>query len=173
MAISILTLVDGLISSDFQCANGTLEEHKAGMKIPVDATGVNYKTFSFDRDLDKKNYPKGLYPFFNRITKKAHTVCDYTLFVTQGSKVFVLLVELKLGDAETSTQLRAGECMAKFVVDTINRINNTKYSPEYRKITVSGTKLVRKGSTKMHAVNYTNRCADFKGHSFCLQQFLV
>lgn len=171
MASSILSSADNLIATDFQCVKGRLEEPKVGMRIQVDDTGVDYKIYSFDFNLDKKNYPKGLYPFFNKIAE-AHAVCDYTLFVTQGGKVFVLLVELKLGNAATANQLRAGECMAKFVVDTINRINNTNYSPEYRKITVSGTKLVHKGSTKMHAVNYTNRCADFKGRIFCIQQFL-
>ena len=171
MPIKIHNFVSTLIRAEFACHAKALEEKKEGMSIRIDGSQVKYEMFSFDRDLDKTNYPKGLYPFFNKV-RGAHSVCDYTIFVTNGSELYVLLVELKKGDSDTAPQLKAGECMARYIVETVNRLNKTNYVPQYRHISVKGSHLVRKGKTKMQPVIYTNNAATFEGRIFCLKEFL-
>lgn len=171
MPNSIHNLICSLIDNDFLCKSGALEEKQENMYIPIDGTQVMYRLFSFDRNLDKKNYPKGLYPFFNKIPG-AHSVCDYTLFVTYGSQLFVLLIELKKGNRQTASQLKAGESMAKYIVDTVNRLHKMNFTPQYRHIAVKGCRLVRKGKTKMQPVVYTNNATAFEGRIFCLKEFL-
>lgn len=51
-----------------------------------------------------------------------------------GGKMYVLLVELKKGKEKVTDQLAAGECFAKFIVDTLNRVEGKNYSPVIRKL---------------------------------------
>lgn len=167
-----LPLFSTLIPSCFAYSSNILEEKKAGMQLPFITTGTNSLTYQFDKDLDRSTYPKGLFPFFNMISG-AHSICDYVVFTQHKNKIFCLCIELKSGKQQTSPQLKAGNCLAHFIVSTINRINKVSLNVEFRFVSIHDKNIVRKGTTRCNPVVYDgNGFIDFKGSSFILLEFL-
>lgn len=160
-----------LISDSFLNLTGFLEEPTEKMRIPI-VSACKSAVYSFDIAQKKGVTYKDLFPFFKAI-KRAHTMCDYMVFAFQAGQLYVLLVELKKGHADAGPQLRAGKNFASFIVDTFNRIYKQNVTPNIRMISVHNANVIKKGTTRMKGVTYdSNYFADFKGKTFCIQEFL-
>lgn len=170
-----IALAASLIERSFHCEKNVLEEKCEAMSIPIDNRGINssmYKLFSFDKNLDARTYPKGLFPFFEKI-KGAHSVCDYMLWVQQAGQLYILLVELKSGEQSGGPQLRASHSFANFVVEIFNRVYKKNVAPEIRMITIHNADIQKKGRVRTKPVEYNaDGFAEFKGNTFCIQEFL-
>lgn len=69
--------------------------------------------------------------------KDVKKMCDYILFIEHRKSLFVYLVELKKTTAKAKKQLDAGECFAKYIIATAERISETPISEViYRKIRI-------------------------------------
>lgn len=168
----MISYIESILDPNLKNASKTLEEKKvAKMSIPIDSRSVTYLSYTFDVD-DNENYPKGMFPFFQNI-KGAKSICDYVIFASYNSDLYVLLIELKKGKISTSNQLMAGENFARFIVKTCNRVFGSQIEPKVRKITVRDKNIIRKGTTKMQEVVYDRENSTiFEGSTFYLKQYL-
>lgn len=163
-----------LIEKSFCNSKGCFEEPRERMKVPIDNRyiGANYCVFSFDKNLDAKLYPKGLFPFLEKI-KGAHSVCDYMLWVQKNGQTYIILIELKKGKQQAGPQLRAGRHLAEFIVHTFNRINNLNLEPKIRMVSIHNTYVRKKGPVRMKAIEYDSEdMAEFRGNTFCIADFI-
>lgn len=164
--------IQDLLVSSFLCKEQRFEEkdEQVQMSVPIVADNVKYMLYSFD--VRAKKGESGVFPFFKKNEGNC-TMCDYILFCEDShSQLYVLLVELKKGKESVTKQLAAGECFAKFVVDTLNRVRKSTLCPIYRKIAIRALHLKPKPKTKIKPVDYKGNVYTFKGHSFYLQEFL-
>lgn len=169
--INYIPLFSSLIPQDFISTSGTIEEEPTEMSLPIDDSGTQCLVCKFDRDLDKIQYPKGLFPFFNKVPS-AHSMCDYIIFAQQKGQLFCLTIELKRGRSQTHPQLYAGELFSRFIVNTCNRINGLSLSPKYRHIAIHNCRITKKGPTKMKPLTYSQSYAEFKGGIFDVKECL-
>ena len=56
-----------------------LEEKQAGMSVDLITEKQNFLSFSMGRTLSEKDFPKGLFPFFNRGLPGVCLFCDYII----------------------------------------------------------------------------------------------
>lgn len=167
----LITKTKDLLADFFKDSTNLLEEPAEKMRIQVIQTGKSV-VYSFDIAQKKGLSHKDLFPFFKTF-KGAHTMCDYMIFAQQTGKLYILLVELKKGSSNTGPQLRAGKIFASFIADTFNRVYKQNIAPEIRMISVRNAKIIKKGTTKVKGVCYNPEgFADFKGNTFCIQEFL-
>ena len=140
------------------------------MKIEIDKKGCKSIMFSFDKQLGKK-YKGGLFPFFAK-TKEVCSICDYMLFAIEGKKLYILLIELKKGNANSSKQLKATECFANFIVETIKRVKKYQIDFSVRKISIKNPRIKKK-KTKIteHSYDQDNH-AILETSKFYLKSFL-
>ena len=150
--------INDVLEEDFKAKNNALEEESVAMKIPIDARGCKILAYKFDKELGAA-YKGGLFPFFKK-NKGVCSVCDYLIFAERNKELYVLVVELKKGRAQTLPQLRAGECLADYIIATANRLTNKELKPIIRRISVKEFQI-RKKRTKMEEVEY-----DEHNHSF-------
>ena len=146
------------------------EEKSIGMMLPIDASGCSFLSYSFDKHAVGA-IPRNI-PFFSS-QKGVQSMCDYIVFSHNEGKLFILMIELKNSHQQTMPQLIAGKCLAKFIVDTCNRVNSMSLKPEYRLVSVCKSHVVKKGSTKMRDFEYDDKgfhC--FEGKIFMLKEFL-
>lgn len=70
-------------------------------------------------------------------------------------------------------QLKAGKCLAKFIVDTYNRVEGSDVKAEYRMIAIRNNHIINKRPTKIRNVEYDeNEFCTFEGCIFYLREFL-
>lgn len=104
-------------------------------------------------DLDEKDFLH----FFNKTDNSPEGLrkfCDYVLLVNNGSKTFVLLIELKRGDtAGADKQLKASEVFIEYVHKTAERLyqdfgdfNFNKKNVVLRKIIIKAIKSNKTGT---------------------------
>lgn len=168
----ILAKTCSLLTTDYRNSSSNIEETQVGMSVPIKNDSLSYLSYSFDKSLSAKDYPKGLYPFLMK-NKDVHSMCDYMLFCFHANKLYVLLVELKHGKESVMKQLNAGRCLAKFIVDTLNRVENLNLIPEIRLISIRNSHIVNKRLTKIREVEYdANHFCTFEGCYFHLKEFL-
>ena len=65
-----------------------------------------------------------------------------------------ILIELKKGDSSVLPQLKAGEQLAKFVINTINRMYDKHLNPTIRYISIRGKNILIKPTTRIKPVIY-------------------
>ena len=155
------------ILDDFFKNNNTkvLEEKQAGMSVDLINEKQIFLSFSMDRTLSEKDFPKGLFPFFNRGLPGVCLFCDY-------STLFVLLIELKKGKDNVTKQLEAGKCFVEFIISTVNRVYKQDISPEIRKISIREYK--KKPKQKQKSIKYDeNNFHTFDDSKFFLKKYLV
>ena len=100
-------------------------------------------------------------------------MCDYVIFCEYQHRLYVLLIELKNGSEQVMPQLVAGECLARFIVGTLNRLEKKGYIATFRKIAVRNIHIKRKPTTQVCDVTYDSKgFCTFKGSSFYLKEFL-
>lgn len=163
-------LID-LLDQKFLCKKDVFEEknNQVKMTVPIVVDNVQYVLCSFDIQWEKGS--AGLFPFFTK-KEKNHKICDYIMFCILNNQMYVLLVELKKGSEKVTDQLAAGECFAKFIVDTLNRVKGKNYSPVIRKIAIRDKHLRLKPTTQMKMLNTMNLVfTHLEGLNFMLNNF--
>jgi hypothetical protein len=67
-----------------------LKEDNENMFIDFVNEKQQYLSFSFDKQpLPYKEFPRGLFPFFNRGTGNVTSFCDYIIFTEKNGKLFI------------------------------------------------------------------------------------
>lgn len=108
----------------------------------VSKKGLNYVLYKYDTNKD-------IFPFFkSQGVTGLKKVCDYILFAEEGEHLFVYLIELKKGTESAKSQLEAGQCFAKYILSTIERlkleIKLTDDNLHFRRIRISESKSNKK-----------------------------
>lgn len=142
-----------------------LQEPKEKMFIDFESDRHKFLSFSFDKQLPKSDFPRGLLPFFNRGTGKVTSFCDYIIFTEKAGSLFILLIELKSGRDNVKKQIKAGRCFAEYVISTLNRVYDLTVSPKIREISIRKTNITPKPQRKKR-IEYID---DF--HTFCDSKF--
>ncbi len=168
--MSNLAIINDIISDDFKFSGSLLEEKQENMKIDLDKSGCTSFIFKFDKQLGKE-YKGGIYPFFNSKMKGLCKVCDYMIFAEVNKKIFVLIIELKVGQQGTFPQLNAGECFVEFLKLTIKRVCGNDLNLNVRKISIR--EFQRKKKTKVRDIEYdSDNHHFFEQNKFRIRSFL-
>jgi hypothetical protein len=141
-----------------------LKEPQAQMELDFVSDNKRFLSFSFDKQLPVKDYPKGLFPFFNRGEPKVTSFCDYIIFTENKGELFILLIELKKGGDNVTKQLNAAHCFSNYIISTVNRVYNKNISAQIRQISIRERHIKPKQMQK--EIEYIN---DF--HTFCDSKF--
>ena len=150
----------------------TLEEKQAGMSVDFIAENQKFLSFKIDKKLDKKEFPRGVFPFFNNKQARVCSFCDYIIFSELKGTLFVLLIELKKGRDKVTEQLEAGKYFVEFVISTVNRVHKQNISAEIRKISIREYK--KKPKQKQKSIKYDeNNFHTFEESKFFLKKYLV
>lgn len=147
-----------------------LQELQENMEIEFVSDNKRYLSFSFDKQLPNKDFPRGLFPFFNRGEAKVTSFCDYIIFSEDNNNLFILLIELKKGDNNVTKQLHAGKCFAEYVVSTVNRVYNLNITPEIRQISIRQRRIRPK--QKQKEIDYQDSFHTFCNSKFWLKKYL-
>lgn len=147
-----------------------LQEVQEKMSIDFVSDNVKFLSFSFDKQLSKRDFPKGLFPFFNRGHAKVSSFCDYVIFAEKGGQLFILLIELKKGRESVTKQLNAAKCFADYVIATLNRVYESDVQPEYRKISIRDRHI--KPKQKQKSIVYKDGLCTFSDSKFWLKKYL-
>ena len=166
--------IDSLIVSKYKVKNQSqLEEPNVMNPIPIDKSGICYRLYSFDEKYKKGECPDRLITIFEKI-EGAQIMCDYCVFGYNDRKLYVLLIELKKGDDSVLPQLKAGEQLAIFIINTINRMHKKNLKPQIRFISVRGYNILTKPTTRMKSVVYDkDNLYTFCGKNLCLKACMV
>lgn len=156
--MSKIDKIDNVLNPVFKWMNNELTEEQASMSIKLIPGNCRYIIFQLDKSLGRQ-YRGGIFPFFNSSNEKVCTVCDYIIFAEFKKSLYALIIELKTSDQNTLRQLNAGECFVDFVISTVNRVNNTNFSINKRKITIKEFK--RKRKPKLQDISYDNNYHHF------------
>jgi len=162
--MSKIQLINDVLSPHFKSEEPNLAEESTSMSIELVKDRCTSIVFKLDKQLSSE-YKGGIFPFFDRTKSKVCKVCDYIIFAEFKNTLFALIIELKKGNQDTGPQLKAGECFAQFVIATVNRVNNSNYQLEMRKVSIKEYR--RKRKTKIRDIEY-----DSKGHHVFDQQKL-
>lgn len=166
--MSKLDYINNILDPHFKTDTLTrLKEDQANMEVELINDGQRFICFTFDKTLLKREYPKGLFPFFNRGEVGVTKICDYIIFTEQAGTLFILLIELKKGNDNVTKQLKAGKCFAEFIISTLNRVYLQKIIPEIRQISVREIKIRPK--QKQKPIEYD----DDNFHTFCNSKFRI
>ncbi|MFV0329595.1 MAG: hypothetical protein ACK5KL_07205 [Dysgonomonas sp.] len=113
-----------------------------------------YVLYRFDPDNED------IFPFFKRATglKK---ICDYILFVEQGRSLYILLIEMKLGNISSRKQLDASELFVNYILNSAERVNCKISDYHIRKIRICDRKSRGKRQTKPKDLEYDQNYLDY------------
>jgi hypothetical protein len=167
-----LAKISSVLAQEFNLGSiSKLEEPTENMEVDFDNGRLPYVATKFDRVLARKDFPKGLIPFFNRGEKHVCAVCDYIIFCEFKGHLYVLLVELKKGANKVTEQLFAGKCIANFIISTANRVFKINLEPRVRLISIRGRHI--KPKQKQREVEYDeNSFHTFSSSKFWLREYL-
>lgn len=167
-----IELISNVLDSFFKEENITeLKETQENMSIELVSDKLRFLSFSFDKILPKQDFPKGLFPFFNRGEPKVCSFCDYVIFTEYNGKLFILLIELKKGKENVTKQLNAAQCFSEYLISTINRVYDVKLKPEIRQISIRDRHI--KPKQKQKEIEYINNFHTFEDNKFWLKKYLV
>jgi len=169
----MLCKVDSLLADAYKEQSGKLQETQINMSLAINDYGKQYLLYSFDKvvKLRKSDKSIDLLPFF-KANAGVKSMCDYFLFCWDRGKLYVLLIELKQGEEQVTRQLSAGNCFASFIVNTLNRVENTSISPVIRRISIRDFYINRKGTSMKPVVYNDESFCTFEGSEFHLPEFL-
>jgi hypothetical protein len=145
------------------------EQDSFTMEIPIKSDGCQFLSYKYDKEL--KGFKGGLFPFFAQ-NKGVQKISDYVIFAEKGNQLYVLLVELKRGNASARPQLEAAKCFVSYIISSVKRVKNISIEPQLRCITISEFKRFKK-STQEKPIQYTDNFTEFKGTIFRLRTFLI
>lgn len=147
-----------------------LVETQENMAIDFVSDNQRFLSFSFDKQLSAKEFPKGLFPFFNRGVPGVVSFCDYVIFAEKAGLHYILLIELKKGKDNVTKQLAAGKCFAEYLISTLNRVYGANITPEIRKISIRERHI--KPKQKQKDVVYEDNFCTFSDCKFYLKKYL-
>lgn len=173
-----LVMISNILDDFFKNNTTTaLEEKQAGMSVAFIAENQKFLSFKLDKDLDKKEFPRGIFPFFKSKDKekKVCSFCDYIIFSELRGTLYILLIELKKGKEKVTEQLEAGKYFVEFVISTVNRVYKQNISAEIRKISIREYKMRKdKPKQKQKSIRYDgNNFHTFEDSKFYLKKYLV
>lgn len=173
----LISKIDEVLNSDFKIDHITeLKEKQRDVDMSIKFRAIKNRPISvykFDKDLCKNKYPNSLLPFLNKGREGVAAICDYFIFVKDGGRLFVLLIELKKGKKKATEQLKASECLVQFIVSTVNRVCKLSVKAEIRKITIRESGIIKKGPTKKSKIKYDkDGFFVFKDSNFYLDKYL-
>ena len=167
-----LELISNILEDFFKEDNITkLQEIQENMVVEFENENKKYLSFSFDKQLPAKDFPKGLFPFFNRGVAKVTSFCDYVIFSENKRELYILLIELKKGDNNVTKQLKAGKCFAEYIISTLNRVYDINVVPQIREISIRKRNIKPKQQQKR--ISYENNFHTFCDNKFRLKKYLV
>ena len=173
-----LVMISNILDDFFKNNTTTaLKEKQAGMSVAFIAENQKFLSFKLDKDLDKKEFPRGIFPFFKNKDKekKVCSFCDYIIFSELRGTLYVLLIELKKGKEKVTEQLEAGKCFVEFVISTVNRVYKKNISAQIRKISIREYKMRKdKPKQKQKSIRYDgDNFHTFEDSKFYLKKYLV
>ncbi|WP_143019021.1 hypothetical protein [Chryseobacterium taihuense] len=148
-----------------------LIEKQENMSIDFISENQKFLSFSFDKQLSNRDFPKGLFPFFNRGEAGVCAFCDYIIFTEKAGQLYILLIELKKGKDNVTKQLNAGQCFAEYIISTLNRVYNANVKPQIRQISIRERHI--KPKQKQKEIQYTNNFCTFSDSKFWLKKYLI
>ncbi|MGJ1366324.1 hypothetical protein [Sphingobacterium spiritivorum] len=148
-----------------------LKEEKEKMFIDFVSDNQRFLSFSLDKELSREDFPKGLFPFFNRGEPKLCSFCDYLVFTEYKGRLFILLIELKKGKENVTKQLNAAQCFVEYLIATVNRVYNVKLSPQIRQISIRARHI--KPRQRQKEIRYEDDFHTFQDSKFWLKKYLV
>ena len=173
-----LVMISNILDDFFRNNTTTaLNEKQAGMSVDFIAENQKFLSYKIDKKLDKKEFPRGIFPFFKSKDreKKVCSFCDYIIFSELKGTLFILLIELKKGEGKVTEQLEAGKCFVEFVMSTVNRVYEQNISAEIRKISIREYKMRKdKPKQKQKSIRYDgDNFHTFEDSKFYLKKYLV
>ena len=167
-----IELISNVLDDFFKEDNITeLKEAQENMSINFINDKLRFLSFSFDKTLPRSDFPKGLFPFFNRGEPKVCSFCDYVIFTEYIGKLYVLLIELKKGKDNVTKQLNAAQCFTEYLISTINRVYGVTLLPEIRQISIRERHI--KPKQRQKDIVYENNFHTFEDSKFWLKKYLV
>lgn len=167
-----IELISNVLDNFFKEENITvLKEIQEEMSIELVRDNLRFLSFSFDKLLPRNDFPKGLFPFFNRGEPKVCAFCDYVIFTEYKGTLFILLIELKKGRENVTKQLNAAQCFTEYLISTINRVYNINIEPEIRQISIRERHI--KPKQKQKEIEYIDNFHTFEDSKFWLKKYLV
>jgi len=142
-----------------------LKEVKEDMEIIFVSGNQRFLSFSYDKELTRNEFPKGLFPFFNKGEALVNSFCDYVIFSEKEGDLYVLLIELKKGNNNVTKQLSAGKCFTEYIISTVNRVYDLNITPKIRLISIRDRHIKPKQMQK--EINYDEN----NFHTFCSSKF--
>lgn len=149
--MSKLELIDYVLNPNFKVNSRFLEEESASMKVELIQDNCQSIIFELDKKLGRE-FKGGVFPFFNTKNKNVSKVCDYIIFSEYKGNLFALVIELKSSAQSTLPQIKAGECFVDYIISTVNRINNSNYTIQKRRVSIK--EIQRKKKTKLKDIEY-------------------
>ncbi len=129
-----------------------VETKGKGMQLNIKSSStLEYCLYRFDPDID------AIFPFFNKThdaPKGLGKICDFILFVEENTTFFILLIEMKVGNATTKKQLDASECFIEYIIKSAERVGHRLEKAIVRKIGINERPKSRKRPTKMQDLAY-------------------
>lgn len=167
-----LNYVSNILDDYFKEDNiSKLVESQQNMSVDFISDNHKFLSFSFDKKLSTKEFPKGMFPFFNRGEPGVCAFCDYIIFTEKAGQLFILLIELKKGKDNVTKQLNAGKCFVEYVIATINRVYGLNIDPQIRQISIRDRFI--KPRQKQKVVEYQNNFFTFSDSKFWLKKYLI
>jgi len=107
------------------------------MQVKIKKDNCSYLLYKYDQLLLKQDgFKYGLFPFFNE-HEGVKAIADYIMFVEEGQKFYVLIIELKKGNAPPKPQVISSKSFVEYIICTANRVFARNYAPKIRGIGIS------------------------------------
>ncbi len=124
------------------------QEKKIISEVNISTTG-QYILYKFERNGQIQM------PYLSS-ARNVKKISDYVLFTTKKDTLFVLIFELKRGNAYPVEQLKATEILSQYFIETAKRVSKKGFKKvEYRKIGITN-KAVKKVSKPRKIYNENN-----------------
>ena len=141
--ISQLELIDSLLNHEFleKGKDATQLVETGLMKRRLVLNGLDHRLYRYDAD--KSDF----FRYFS-MTSGLKKMCDYILFIEESSRLYILLIELKLGTKSATKQLVASECFIDFLLASAGRVGiHLKANCHTMKIRVSEERSKQRNRT--------------------------
>jgi hypothetical protein len=144
---------------------------EGNLNLQIKKKKCNYLLYKYDDNNILRGLKGGLFPFFND-AKGVQKRPDFIMFVEQGTRFYVFIIEIKEKKLKPIKQIKAGECFVYFIIKTINRIENINLDPQIRGIGISAYNTLKR-NTKVALVQYDdNNYYDYKYNNFFIDLLL-
>lgn len=133
-----------MLSREFRVKNQhEMVENKLAKPQRARITDRGIDAYSLYRyDLDTKDF----LPFFNNThdtPKGLRQFCDYILLANKGNRLYILLIEMKSGDAsDAHLQLKASETYMEYIKMSAQRISGHNDNPDFNPDNITVKRII-------------------------------